>query len=198
LNIYYTGERPDDKNQNQIIIFGPELNVVCSAEDIKPACFLASKKLLPRSDSLFLEDLKGEQLVSYRDSIPATIYKTKENEAIFWDREKSRFYIAATDRSTLSIYNLLDQHTPILKISGLDKASNSLFIDNNLWFILHNDNIYHINIETKESKGYRISPANYNIYPNKNGFFCDYPSFENPGSSSYAHVYSFIPIADLK
>ena len=198
LDIHYSGESHPDKGMNQLIVFGPDLKVVCKGEDIRSASFLASKKLLPNSDSLFLEDLKGEQLVSYKDSIPATIYKAKGNEVVFWDREKSKFYSAVTDRNALTVYDLFDEHLPVLKIAGLNKSSNPLLIDNNLLFIFQDDNIYYINIKTLKSAGYRISPASYNIYPNKSGFFYHYPFLKSQSDADYSHVYSFIPINDLK
>jgi hypothetical protein len=197
LEIAYSGEKNPDAILNKIIVFDPTLKAIANSEDISLACFLASKKLLAGSDSLFLEDLRGEQVVSYRNTMPSEIYKAKENEAIFWDRERSQFYSVVTNSDTLSVYNLFDQQKPVIKIFGLHKTSNSLFIDNNLLFIFNDDNIYHINIETRASTGYNIKTMNYCIYPNKNGFFCHYNNIPNPNGASYTQAYTFIPFANL-
>jgi hypothetical protein len=192
LDIHYTGETHGDAILNQIIVFDPALKVVSSAEDVTSAYFLARSNLLAGSDSLFAEDLRGEQLVSYRNHTASTIYKANENEAIFWDREKNRFYSAVANKDTLSVYDLFNQHKPIIKISGLDKLSGSLFINNNLLFLFNKDNIYHINIETTAGTGYKTMSMAYSIYPNKNGFFCHYNSISDGAGDMQA--YSFIPI----
>lgn len=107
------------------------------------------------------------------------------------DREQNRFYSAVAGRDTLIVYNLFDKRKPVIKISGLDKTSNPLFVDDNRLFIFNNDKTYVINIETIAGIGYNIKPASYYIYPNKNGFFCCFNEKYN-GDAGYTRAYSFI------
>jgi hypothetical protein len=195
LDIHYTGETQHDAIMNKVIVFDPELKVIAEADDITPAYLLTRNHILAGSDSLFSEDLKGEELVSYKTPTPNTIYKAHENEVILWDRELNRFYSAVTSRDTILVYNLFDQHKPVIKIFGLLK-SHPLFIDNNRLFISNNGNIYLINIETTAGMGYCIKPANYYVWPNKTGFFCEFDKNFN-GDAGYTRAYSFISTADV-
>jgi hypothetical protein len=191
LEMYYSGEKHRNTQTNEFIVFDAALKIICTGENVTTGYLLAKNNLLGSSDAFFVDDMTSSQLVSYRTETPSVIYKANENEVIFGDKEKNRFYTGVRYQDTLCVYSLSNKLHPIIKISGLDQSSILLFIHNGFMFIMHNGNVYYINIETQAGMGYKTTSKEFSIYPNKNGFYCDcYISTEETFRTGYV----FIPI----
>jgi len=197
LTINFSGEVTPNWNTSHIVVFDPHLKPISSDKTVDPEHYLAETKIVTGTDSLFLRDLKGTELVGRKSAETLIHYRTKFNESILCDRHKGVFYKSVVNGDTLSIYALPDKGGPIVKFHGAEKNSAPLFIHNDMLFLSHHGNLYKTDLRLLASTGYKITPETYNVYPNSAGFFCDYPAFEDPGGG-FKHAYSFIPFTDSK